>query len=151
MSLNLLFPKGKEVTISNEVVTVKPFMFGQLPDAIKLLHPVITCVAEKGLIVVDNKGILNIAPTWPLLITGIMAEIGEDVLALCCFVIKRPREFFNNVEMDEGALLLLTIFMVNADFFKARIITGLNNQMIPVPIGSTVSQPLSVQGTEDTK
>jgi hypothetical protein len=150
MSLDLIFPSGKEVTVAGEPVTVKPFMFGQFPEATRLLQPVVAAIANRGLLVVGDDGI-QISPNWPLLITGVVSEIGEDVLALCGFVTGKDRSFFDTVAMDEGANLLLAIFMVNADFFRARIMASLAAQVDTVLTGSMPSTPSSTPDTDGLK
>jgi len=140
MSLDILFPEGKQVTISGEMVTVKPFTFGQFPKAAKLLQPVVALFSERGVLAVGADG-LQVSDSWPVVIVSVLADGGESVIDLCAFVSGKPREFFDTVSLDEGAELAKAVFEVNADFFKARILPKLGVAMDTVLTGSTPLTP----------
>ncbi len=148
MSLDQLFPEGKQVTISGEIVTVKPFRFTKVKQVSTLLNSVVPEMVSQGLIVFEN-GEFSITPQWPVRIASVLSGIGEDVFKLCELAIDKDREFLDKAEMDEGANLVLAILMVNVDFFRARILAGLAAMMDTVRTGSTPSILSSQPDTAD--
>ena len=118
--LEKLFPAGQEVTAGGEKVTLKPFTFGQLPRAIKLLRPVTDAVGTAG-IAEFSAGDFRLASDWPLRLPQLMDEAGEALVAFVAFACGKPRDWFDTLGADEGIALTRAAFEVNGDFFVKRI------------------------------
>jgi hypothetical protein len=118
--LDKLLPAGTEVTAGGETLTLKPFTFGQLPRAIKLLRPVTEAVGDAGIARFD-KGDFFLAPDWPLRLPALMDEAGEALVSFVAFACGKPREWFDTLGADEGIALTKAAFEVNGDFFVKRI------------------------------
>lgn len=136
MSLELLYPSGKEVMVGGETLTVREFTFGQWPKATKMLHPVISALVSQGLFSVSD-GELQLSADWVTGIVAVMSDGGESILDLCAYVTGKPRDFFDKVSLNEGVDLIRAIFEVNADFFKKRILPMLGNLTESAQTGST--------------
>jgi hypothetical protein len=65
----------------------------------------------------------------PVGIARLIGEGGDGVLDLMVIGSKKPREWVENLEMDEGVELLTSIFEVNADFFIQRVLPLVNQKM----------------------
>jgi hypothetical protein len=121
MTLDLLYPSGKEVTVGGEKLTVREFGFGQWPKATKMMQPVVSALIARNLFSVEGDE-FKLSKDWPIGLVAVMSDGGESVIELCAYVTGKPREFFDNVSLDEGVALTRAIFEVNADFFKKRIL-----------------------------
>lgn len=115
--LEMMYPEGKTVVVQGESLVIKPYAFGQLAMVSKLARPVISAMVDNG--VFESSGdTLALAGG----IIRAMSEGGEDVLALVAYSIGKPREWLDTIQIDEGVELARSIFEVNADFFKKRIL-----------------------------
>jgi hypothetical protein len=99
--LKALFP-GQEVDAGGETIKVSPFPFGQLPK-------VAACFA-KIKDVIEGGDLIEIASAG-----------GEDLLALLCLAVSKPRAWFDTLPSDEGLNLMATVIQVNRDFFVQRM------------------------------
>lgn len=118
--LDKLLPAGREVTAGGETLTLKPFTFGQLPRAIKLLRPVTEAVGTAG-IAEFKDGNFFLSADWPLKLPVLMDEAGEALVSFVAFAAGKPREWFDTLGADEGIALTKAAFEVNGDFFVKRI------------------------------
>ena len=110
--LTTLFPTGKEITISAENLTIKPFKFGELPKVFKIVQPMAAAFAT-----------LQAQRENPATaIAGLIATGGDHILDLMVIGSHKPREWIDNLDMDEGATLLTAILEVNADFFIRKVL-----------------------------
>ncbi len=120
--LKVLFP-GKDVTLSTgEVITIKPFTFGQLPRAIKLGQKIGGAVMEaskQGRFGESNGGAAM----------AIIAEGGEDLIALIGLGINKNREWFDTLQGDDGLTLTIAFLEVNVDFFTQKMLPSLMDAM----------------------
>ena len=110
--LTNLFPTGKEVSIQAENLTIKPFKFGELPKVFKLVTPMAAALSTLQ----QNRD--NPATA----IAGLIANGGDSILDLMVIGSHKPREWIDNLDMDEGATLLTAILEVNADFFIQKVL-----------------------------
>ena len=147
--LAVLFPEGKKVNAGGEEITILPFAFGQYPKAIKLMVPVIDSLKTSGILNIEKEAI-SIAPDWMLRITDIFVDGGEPLIELCSFASGKPRAWFDSIAGDEGIRLAMSIFEVNADFFKKRIAPMMGLSVIASPsTGSILSTSSSDQDTAE--
>ena len=154
MSLDVLFPEEEVLLIAGESVAVLPFMWGRYPGALKLMLPAVFALRRAGLISINKNGELVLLDDWMGLIGGamqIMADSGEDLIALCGYAINKPRDWFDNIGADDGIKLLRAVLMVNANFFRNRTVQmlGLSVTVTPTPDGLTASTSSSEQATTE--
>lgn len=117
--MKVLFP-GKEVTVNNEVICIKPFKFGKLPQVLKVMQQ-IAGAAQKHI----NAGTIS----TPEGLMEIAAQGGEDLTKLMAMNIGKEVSWFDEVESDEGLELLLAFIEVNFSFFIERILPMINKKM----------------------
>jgi hypothetical protein len=107
--LQVLFP-NREITINDELISVKPLKIGQLTQAVQLSRNII-------------------APASELLASGdmasaairLIAEGGDDFLSLVGLSIGKTRAWFDDVEMDDGVAVAAIFLEVNLSFFVQRV------------------------------
>ena len=146
MSLEQLFPEGKTVTVAGEAVTVRKFMFTQFGGAAKRGKPILAALFGGGLLVVQDDTVA-LAADWPLKVIDVLADGGDAMVEFCAFATGLPVAFFDNADIAEGLELLQTIFEVNWDFIKARILPKLGVNVDAALIGLTPSTPSSLPVT----
>lgn len=117
--IKTLFP-GREETFKGEKIKVEPFKFGQFPRAIRLLRPITDAVQDAGIASMSASG-FSLAADWPLRLPQIMDEAGEALMEFVAFATGKPREWFDDMDADEGIALTKLVFEVNGDFFVQRI------------------------------
>lgn len=114
-----LFPIGKQISINEENLTIKPFKFGELPRVFKCIEPITGVLAQ-----MLASGEVNAGS-----IAGLVANGGDSILDLIALGTKKPRGWVDQLEMDQGVELLVSIFEVNADFFTQKVLPTLNQKM----------------------
>ena len=117
--LNTLFPVGKQISIKDENLTLKPFKFGELPKVFKAIE---TLSGTIGVLMRDR----NVNPAS---ITTLIAEGGDGILELMVIGSKKDKSWIEDLEMDEGVDLLTAIIEVNADFFIQKVLPTLNKTL----------------------
>jgi hypothetical protein len=117
--INTLFP-AREEKFKGETITVSPFKFGAFPKAIRLLRPITDAVKDAGIAGMSAAG-FSLAADWPLRLPQVMDEAGEAVIEFVAFATGKPREWFDDLDGDEGIALTKLVFEVNGDFFVQRI------------------------------
>lgn len=122
--LNVLMPQGKELTIRDANLTIKPFKFGELPKVFKAIDPI-----SKALFDAISGG------NQIEMITKIVANGGDNVIDLMVIGSKQPREWVEDLEMDEGIDVFAAILEVNASFFVQRVLPTLNSKMEAIQAG----------------
>lgn len=124
--LNLLFPAGKQISIRDENLTIKPFKFGELPKVFKCIEPLTASMAK---MVADRN-------TSPQAIAMLLSEGGDSVLDLMVIGAKKDRTWIDDLEIDEGVEVLTSIFEVNADFFIQKVLPKVNTTVVPGQMSS---------------
>jgi hypothetical protein len=152
MSLDDVFPDGKEVTVQGRAVTVKKFELVRFKKAATLSKPIITAFFASGILDTDGEDVF-IVPNWPLRILDIVAEQGDTLVDFLRFTLrmedKEYDDFINSLDAGDGVTLVQAIVSVNWDFIKARIMPLLGVKVDTVQTGSTPSTPSSQQGTAE--
>jgi hypothetical protein len=149
--LDVLFPQGKKLMAAGEEITILPFTFGQLPKAMKLMLPVVDSLKSSGILKTD-EGNLTIANDWMLRLPEIMVEGGEPLMQLCAFSSGKSRDWLDSVQSDEGIAIAMSIFEVNADFFRKRVapMMGLSvtaNHSTGSTLSTSSSEPVTEEPT----
>lgn len=125
--LNTLLPQGKELNIRNENLAIKPFKLGELPKVFKAIDPISKALFES----LSNGG------NQVEMITGLVANGGENLIDLMAIGSKKSREWVEDLELDEGIELFGTILEVNASFFVQKVLPNLNKRMEAIQAGQT--------------
>lgn len=119
--LTQLFPQGKEITIEDKSMVIKPFRLGDLPKVFKLIEPLTGPISA---MMASPKGMASIV--------SLLAEGGDSVLDLMAVGSRQPRAWIDTLEMDDGATLLLAVIEVNADFFIRKALPMVNAKMAQI-------------------
>lgn len=118
--IKTLFP-NKEITLSTgEVITLKPFTFGQLPQAIKLVEK-LGGVLQRLI----KEGALADRTKTATAVMVVISEGGEDLINLISLGINKPREWFDSLQSDDGMHLTIGFLEVNLDFFTKKMMPRL--------------------------
>lgn len=126
--LAVMFPQGKSLSIQDTNLTIKPFKFGELPKVFKAIEPISSTLfsALQG----SNQFEM---------IAGMIANGGDSVIDLMVIGSRQPRDWIEQLDLDEGIELLTSIVEVNADFFIRKVLPGLNDRLeqLQAPDGKT--------------
>ncbi len=106
--LEKIFDDKKSLVINGENIEISPLYLGEFPLMFKAIKPF-----------VDKIGV---NPDW----ISLMVDHGEDLLEALSIASRRPREWINNLELDNAMMLASLIFEVNADFFIQRVVPSIN-------------------------
>ena len=123
--LRVLFP-ARDIEVAGERMTLRPFPFGKLPKVIGYLGDMmhlITNIPEELIAVMEGEDAENDWKVNPELIgyfTTVIEIGGENILNMMALAVGKPREWVDELDPDEGLLLLMDVFEVNYDFFKQR-------------------------------
>jgi len=117
--LEQLFPTGKTISINDENLTIKPFKFGELPKVFKAIGPMTSTLGN----LLQNRDASFAA------IAGLITDGGDSIIDLMVVGSRKPREWVEELEMDQGVEVLTAIFEVNADFFIRKVLPLVNTKM----------------------
>jgi hypothetical protein len=118
--MGVLFQEPKTFTLNGEQVTVKPFKFGHLPQVLKLLRSVGGLFAHY-----QSQGKLNSMEA----IIHIVGEAGDDLINALALNTGKPREFWDEIDSDEGLEVMIHFLIVNIGFFTKRVMPHLQQAM----------------------
>lgn len=94
----------ESVTVQGEQIALTSFKFGQLPAITKHIANITSSLHADA---VD-------LPT-------LIAEGGEDILAILALAVGKPRAWFDTIEPDEGLQLLAAVIQLNSDMFVKKL------------------------------
>ncbi len=135
--METLFP-GRQVTAGGETLTITPLFFGDVPLASQKLAPVVKAVASS--LGKSDQSIMDMASSW----VDLLAAGGEDLLMFLAWSVKKPREWFNTLGMDDGLAILQAVYEENVDFFNRHVLPLLVRAPVEPPqTGATSSESLS--------
>lgn len=106
--LATLQPLTKSVHIAsqNETIEVKPLKFKQLLKALQLLNVMAGSVNYE----VDERNFIYL-----------IAEHPDEIIDFLVLALGKDREYFDNIESDEGVELAVAVWQVNQDFFVQKL------------------------------
>ena len=114
--MNTLFP-GKEIQLNTvETIIIKPFTFGQLPKAIKIGQKIGGLLAN-----MYQQGKFEDQSQTSANLMLILSEGGEDLINLMSLGINKPRDWFDQLQGDDGLNLTIAFLEVNIDFFTKKM------------------------------
>lgn len=127
--LKTLFP-GREVIVACETIKVKPFKMGQYPAVIGIIAEIAPLIDKA------SGNILTIATLG-----------AEHVMQLACLSTGKTREWFNDVDADEGLQLLTAVLEENWTFFSKKVKPELAKAMGAI---KALQAPAAVDGEPST-
>lgn len=147
---------GRDVTANGEIIKVLPLFFGQYPQAMKVIRPLVSALAGAKIFEaragVDAAGNATssfvAAADWMFKIPQIFEEGGEALMQFLAFAIGKKRDWFNTLPADEGLALTQAVLEENADFFRRRILPMLQAAKLVGPAAKDGDE--SLQGSSDT-
>lgn len=102
-----------EVQVGDETLTLRPFTVGQLPAVTRHLTAIASSIS------LDNINLPEL-----------LAEGGEDALAIMALACKRPRAWFDGIyEWDKAVEILAAIIELNREQFTKKVAPVLQAQM----------------------
>ena len=106
--MDTLFPE-EEVELGGEKFNISPFTFGQIPKVVKRLKNVAG--------VLDQEDFGSITSMMELLIQG-----GDDIIELVALVLKKDKEWVEELNQEDAIKAISIIITSNHDFFVKRIL-----------------------------
>jgi hypothetical protein len=117
--LEVLVPIVREIVLQNRKINIKPFKFMQFPLVGKLIQSIREKFDLDDVKMHEGEdGKLE----FDIDFIKLISVCGDEVENLCIIGSGENAEFIENLDGDEGILLLLTIFEVNKDFFSQKIL-----------------------------
>ncbi|MES9843231.1 MAG: DUF6631 family protein [Candidatus Sedimenticola sp. 6PFRAG5] len=101
--MNILVPETLELDIAGERIEITPLRLGEFPAMLKAVRPFAAQLEED--------------PDW----LSLLAEHGEALLDSLAVACRRPRDWVDELALDEALKLAASVFEVNADFFVQRV------------------------------
>lgn len=115
-----ILPLTATVEASGETITIRELGFGQLPAVARHMAAIFGNV---------GAGDINI----PLLI----ADGGEDIMAVLAMAAGKQRSWLDGISMEEGVELLTAVIAVNKESFAKKLLPALTK------LTSAVAAPAS--------
>lgn len=125
--LEVINPVGKQIKIKDENLTITPFKFGELPRVFRAVDPIL----------VELTNALQHRNNHAAMLSALMASAGDNVLDLITVGVRKPREWVEQLDSDEGLELFAAVLEVNVDFFVKKVLPRLNKTLEAVVPGQT--------------
>ncbi|QPC30981.1 hypothetical protein IS481_14745 [Caldimonas thermodepolymerans] len=107
-----LLPLTATVEVGGESITVREFGFGQIPTVAKHLAAVFSNA--------------SIGPSGEINLPQLIAQGGEDVMAILALAAGKPRSWLDTLSVDEGVGLLSAVIAVNKESFAKKLMPALS-------------------------
>lgn len=125
--LNILFPVN-EMEVGGEKLNLRPFLFGKWPEVINkaagIINIVLDAIREGGEAVLDvslEPEDFRVAPEAFDLFLRLISEGGDNLYDILAISARKPRDWVDELEAEDGIKLLAGTFAVNKDFFTKRV------------------------------
>lgn len=118
-SLEVLFPTGKDVTVGDETITIKPFKAGQLPRVMKAAQPIYQTLAVA----------FATEKTQGELIVMLLGDGGEHLLDIAAISCNKPRSWIDDLDADKLIELIGVVVEINASFFVRKVAPAISQAM----------------------
>ncbi|MFZ6872868.1 DUF6631 family protein [Undibacterium sp. Di27W] len=144
--LSKVIPTVKTIIIAGESLPIQPFKVGRLPVVLTAVQPI-------AYVLMGN------AETAKLDILNLVIAHTDDSLNLLAVLADKPRDWVDDLDLDDAVTLLSELLEVNLDFFVQRVLPRLlqavgtlstavkSNAQALTAIGQTASNPSSPQAT----
>ncbi len=107
--LEQIFPQSKDLNIHGEVVAVSPLKMRQIPK--------VSAHMMKLFQYVDREEV-NIA--------GLLSEGSMELVEAISAAVDKPKDWVEDLGLDEMVLLTRTVIEVNSDFFSRCVLPEIN-------------------------
>lgn len=115
--LDILFAQGKPIKVNGVDLVIKSFKMGQLPRVFKALEPLSEVLAT------------SYTGSQLQLVSKMLAASGDSVITLLEVGSGQPREWVEDLDMEQSLELATAIMEVNSNFFLQRVLPILNKNM----------------------
>lgn len=101
--------RAREVVVDGEkhTVVIRQIKTGQIPKLLRVMGPLISVLTDSS---------------QPLNLNKIFLFYAEDCLGMLAVLVDKPREFIDQLEIDDAVLLISDALEVNLDFFVQRVL-----------------------------
>jgi len=106
--LEQLFPVPVEVRVGGELLALTPIRLGEVPSLARVLAPLAGQIGRED-------------TDW----LELLAQHGGSVLTALSIASRKPREWIDQLPVDEAIRLAAALLEVNADFFVHRVVPAL--------------------------
>lgn len=145
--LTTVIPEPIVAKIKGETIEVRQIKVGQLPKAMRIAHPFyeqLKSLKDEAL-KAEKEG----KPfTYGMDFYKLVMENADPVLEMVALLTGKPREWVDDLEVDELVALFSALVEVNLDFFIQRVlpslsglVTGAAEQIKTAGAGLTPSKP----------
>lgn len=135
--LETIQPTTESVVVGDKEITVRPVKVGQLPAFLRAVQPIIASLAASsassppggqgsGDQLADGALDLQLSE---LDLLSLFTEHADNLLEAVAIVSGQPREFLDELELDQAAQLAMAAWRVNQDFFARRVLPHLGSQL----------------------
>jgi hypothetical protein len=148
-----VFPEARQYTVHQrgkpeEVVSVLPFLFGEVPRVLKACKALLELFEGDILVRQKNSVTINKAELAKLLV-----DRSEECVQLTSVLLSKPLEWVQALEQNEALDLLGVALEVNADFFVRCVLPSILGVMgrfanLTSPGGQTNSNSSSEEATD---
>lgn len=129
MSEASIIAPTREVVVGAETLVIRPFAFSKLPAVAKRLANIA----------------LSVQDTETLDIPSLLADGGDDILAVMALAIGKPVSWFDSLhEWDKGIEILSAIVELNREQFVKKLLPAIQQlvrQMTPAEGAASPSKP----------
>jgi len=140
--IQTVMPEPITVTIRGESFEIKQIRVGQLSKVMRIVHPFyeqLKAVKDKARINRDPQ-----ADTYGFDIYALVMEHSDVVLELVSLLVSKPREWVDNLGVDELVQIFGALVEVNLDFFTQRVIPLLSG--LAAGLGVKINRTLTMGG-----
>lgn len=116
-------PDGtQEILKREDAHYVRPFVFREFGQVTKRFNRLMAALPEGEM---DLRNPVYLA----LAVSHVLGSESEAIFELVGLAIKRPVEYFDTIDLDEGIRLVTALFEVNRDFFVRRVLPMVSEQV----------------------
>lgn len=113
--IKTIFPATEITLTSGEVLSIKPLTFGQLPKAVELTNKLGSTLANL------DPSTFNDNQSLAQSMFQLISLSAEDFVQLLAFVLKKPREWFDELPTQDGIAISIQFLEVNIGFFTQHV------------------------------
>jgi len=140
--LQVLFP-NREITLNGETIEIKPFPFGKIPKVIKQASHLIQIVMSLPEGLITEEGDINLEdPATAIVLASMMEHGGGVIFEILAIAANKPLVWVEELQPDEGILLLVKVWEINKDFFTKRLGPMLQQLKLPKGLKQQLQIPL---------
>lgn len=119
--LKILMP-DQELTLQGEKFDIRPFPFGKTFKVITQASSLIQMVLSLPTDLIMEDGTIDIEnPATTIILSSMLEQGSGPVMSVMAMAVGKPVEWVENLDPDEGILLLIKVWEVNKDFFMRRL------------------------------